>query len=169
MPSTRQGNREGDNPELTPYGQAMERGHPYIRLKLEVPDAIELGAFVGAFTAIASEYDRFVRAENNNRPSDATLYVSEVRKGSIIADLLPDAGMFSDLAVFAGQAVDLEEFLAWLLADACQPPFPAAACLVAQAFAMNGLILRVPDMAPPPVALETYEADDVVVPFRRAI
>ena len=40
---------------------------------------------------------------------------------------------------------------------------------MAQAFAMNGLILRVPDMAPPPVALETYEADDVVVPFRRAI
>ena len=77
------------------------------------------------------------------------------------------------VAIFAAaQGEDyarMEAHLAWLLADACQPPFPAAACLVAQAFAMNGLILRVPDMAPPPVAMEAYEADDVVVPFRRAI
>jgi hypothetical protein len=77
------------------------------------------------------------------------------------------------VAIFAAaQAEDyarLEAHLAWLLADACQPPFPAAACLVAQAFAMNGLILRVPDMAPPPVGMETYKATDVVVPFRRAI
>lgn len=77
------------------------------------------------------------------------------------------------VAIFAAaQAEDyarLEAHLAWLLADACQPPFPAAACLVAQAFAMNGLILRVPDIAPPPVAIETYEATDVVVPFRRAV
>lgn len=77
------------------------------------------------------------------------------------------------VAIFAAaQAEDyprLEAHLAWLLADACQPPFPAAACLVAQAFNLNGLILRVPDMAQPPVAMEAYEADDVVVPFRRAI
>lgn len=33
---------------------------------------------------------------------------------------------------------------------------------------MNGLILRVP--APPPAATQAYEeADDVVVPFRRAV
>lgn len=77
------------------------------------------------------------------------------------------------VAIFAAAQVEdygrLEAHLAWLLADACQPPFPAAACLLAQAFAMNGLILRVPDMAPPPVAMEAYEADGVVVPFRRAI
>ena len=77
------------------------------------------------------------------------------------------------VAIFAAAQMEdytrLEAHLAWLLADACQPPFPAAACLVAQAFAMNGLILRVPDMAPPPVAMEPYEADDVVAPFRRAI
>lgn len=77
------------------------------------------------------------------------------------------------VAIFAAAQMEdyarLEAHLAWLLADACQPPFPAAACLVAQAFAMNGLILRVPDMAPPPIVTESYEADDVVIPFRRAI
>ncbi|MES2343854.1 MAG: hypothetical protein V4597_19465 [Pseudomonadota bacterium] len=72
------------------------------------------------------------------------------------------------LALFAAaQAEDyprLEAHLAWLLADPPRPPFAAAACLVAQAFSFNGLVLRVPDMAPGPEARETSE---VVVPFRR--
>lgn len=74
------------------------------------------------------------------------------------------------LALFASaQAEDyarLEAHLAWLLADAPRAPFPAAACLVAQAFAMNGLVLRLPttEAAPAP-RCETE--DGVVTPFRR--
>lgn len=52
------------------------------------------------------------------------------------------------LAVFAASQeedyVRMEAHLAWLLAGPPRPPFPAAACLVAQAFAMNDLVLRSP-------------------------
>lgn len=73
------------------------------------------------------------------------------------------------LALFAAaQAEDygrMEAHLAWLLADAPRPPFGAAACLVAQAFGMNDLTLRVPDdgevEAPPSPQYE----DGVIVPF----
>ena len=83
----------------------------------------------------------------------------------------------SVLALFASaQAEDyarLEAHLAWLLADTPRAPFPAAACLVAQALAMNGLMLRLPTveaahMSAAPQADD--EADDqagVVTPFRR--
>lgn len=58
------------------------------------------------------------------------------------------------LAVFAAaQAEDyarMEAHLVWLLGQSVQPPFGAAACLVAQAMAMNGLVLRLPPMAVAP-------------------
>lgn len=77
------------------------------------------------------------------------------------------------LAVFAAaQAEDylrLEAHLAWLLADTPRRPFAAAACLTAQALAMNGYILRLPAMEPGPApGLEdTGDGDGVVTPFRR--
>ncbi len=79
----------------------------------------------------------------------------------------------SVLAVFAAaQAEDyarLDAHLAWLLADAPRSPFPAAACLVAQALSMNGYLLRLPtiEAARPPEA-ETSETDNVLAFRRRA-
>lgn len=79
----------------------------------------------------------------------------------------------SVLAVFASaQAEDycrMESHLAWLLADAPRAPFPAAACLVAQALAMNGLVLRLPtvEAAHVPAAAQLDARDGVVTPFRR--
>jgi hypothetical protein len=76
------------------------------------------------------------------------------------------------LAVFAAAQeedyVRMEAHLAWLLADTPHAPFPAAACLVAQAFAMNDLALRAPP-ATEPAWLPDREAtaDRVVVPFQR--
>lgn len=67
----------------------MERGQPYIRVRLDVDQPIELSEFVGAFTAVAAEYDRFVRGAAPDRNPDATLFVKEVRAGSIEADLVP--------------------------------------------------------------------------------
>lgn len=75
----------------------------------------------------------------------------------------------SVLAVFASAQDEdyprLEAHLAWLLADAPRAPFPAAACLVAQALSMNGLVLRLPTVEAVPV--EAAEPGDVVVPFPR--
>lgn len=58
-------------------------------MKLDTDDPIELRDFVGAFTAVASEYDRFIRTEKPDADPNATLFVREVRAGSIEADLMP--------------------------------------------------------------------------------
>lgn len=78
-----------DNPEWRTYAAAMARGQPFIEMRLEVPGAIELGDFVGAFTSLASAYDRFVEREAPKLAKDATLYVQEVHQGSIVALLVP--------------------------------------------------------------------------------
>lgn len=77
-----------DNFEARTYGAAMETGQPFIRLKLDIDQPIELGEFVGAFTALASEYDRYVRASQPGERPDASLFVKEVRAGCIEADLI---------------------------------------------------------------------------------
>ncbi|WP_304219437.1 hypothetical protein [Phenylobacterium aquaticum] len=73
------------------------------------------------------------------------------------------------LALFgAAQAEDyarMEAHLAWLLADAPRPPFGAAACLVAQAFGMNDLTLRVPAWVEAEADPSLAFGDGVVIPF----
>jgi hypothetical protein len=79
------------------------------------------------------------------------------------------------LAVFgAAQMEDyarMEAHLAWLVG--AEPPhvFGAVACLIADTFGLNGLVLRVPEIAPAPEAWPAPEAaaSEVVVPFRPKI
>jgi hypothetical protein len=78
-----------DNLDGRSYGAFMEMGAPYIRLKLDTSEPIELGEFVGAFTAVAAEYDRFIREERPETDPAATLFVKEVRAGCIEAQLIP--------------------------------------------------------------------------------
>ena len=67
----------------------MEQGGAFIRLRLSVRDQpIELTEFVSAFTALAAEYERFKRDTHPELQSEATLYVKDIRKGSIEADII---------------------------------------------------------------------------------
>ena len=59
-----------------------------LTLKIENSQPIELNDFVGSFTSLAREYRKSV-AGDVNFEDDAKIYVKEVRKGSIIADLVP--------------------------------------------------------------------------------
>ena len=78
-----------DNGTWPTYSELMDHGGPFIRLTLATDQPIELSEFVGAFTALAAEYDRYVRGAVPELGPEATLYVREVRAGSIIADLVP--------------------------------------------------------------------------------
>ena len=93
--------------------------------------------------------------------------------GSLVRTLISRLGYGARmlLALFAAaQAEDyarLDAHLAWLLADAPRAPFPAAACLVAQALSMSGYVLRLPtiEAARPPEAAD--DGTDNVLAFRR--
>jgi len=77
-------------------------------MTLDVPGAIEVGDFVSAFTSLASEYDRYVNSEIPGAGKDATMYVREVRQGSIVAILAP---FLPNVADAMNQAVGVHEFV----------------------------------------------------------
>ncbi len=64
-------------------------GTPFIRLKLNTCEPMDLAEFVGAFTAISSQFEQYVRTGQVDADPDATLYVYDVRDGCIVADLVP--------------------------------------------------------------------------------
>ena len=60
----------------------------HIVLTLDTERPIEIDDFVAAFTSIAGQYRKFVRANYPDIMSETDIYVSEVRPGSIVADLI---------------------------------------------------------------------------------
>ncbi|MBR1174883.1 hypothetical protein JQ617_13015 [Bradyrhizobium sp. KB893862 SZCCT0404] len=62
---------------------------PHIILNIQTQRPIQLDDFVSAFSSIASQYERFVRAQYPELSGDAKIFVREVRAGSIEADLIP--------------------------------------------------------------------------------
>lgn len=99
-----------DSPRLSAYAAAMAGGEPYIQLKLEVDQPLELGDFVSAFTALGSEYDRYIKNREGG-DAHATLYVQEIRQGSIIADLIPVLASIPNLADTMGRVLAVEDFV----------------------------------------------------------
>jgi len=79
-----------------------------LTLTLDNSEPIELGAFVNAFTALASDYKNGLEAKGID--GEANIYITEVRSGSIVADMLPLVGSaFPAIAasvVQIGQAID---------------------------------------------------------------
>ncbi|WP_245451284.1 hypothetical protein [Georhizobium profundi] len=57
-------------------------------MKLDTAEPVELADFVGAFTSIANEFERFVKDEYPGAKADPRIYVREVRSGCIEADLI---------------------------------------------------------------------------------
>jgi hypothetical protein len=100
-----------DNYGNLSYSQIMGGNPAHITLRLETKEPIEIGAFVGAFTSLAAEYDRFIKETNPNLKGDAQMFVKEVRKGSIEADLLPLLLAVGPLITEMDKAIIVEEFV----------------------------------------------------------
>lgn len=76
----------GDRP---PNVELMEGHEPHIIMRLKTRDPIEIGDFVSAFTALGNEYERFIRDNRPDLAPEASIFVREVREGSIEAELIP--------------------------------------------------------------------------------
>lgn len=99
----------------------MGERHSYIRLTLNTRKPIEMGEFVGAFTAIADEYEAFVRATRPDIDPEATLFVEHVREGSIEAILVPMAIGALPLIENANVLADFVRNYGFLLRGYTQP------------------------------------------------
>ena len=96
------------NGELCFYAQRMEGVTGAIEVVIDVEEPIELGDFVTAFTAVANQYQRYMRQAHPDLKDDATAFVREVRSGSIIAELIPQA---ASLIGLMDQAMIVEQFI----------------------------------------------------------
>lgn len=83
----------------------------HIILKLDTKNPIELGDFVGAFTSLANEFDRFIKAEHPDLASDAQIYVREVNAGCIEADLIPWLAVAAPLIAEMDKVLIVEDFI----------------------------------------------------------
>jgi hypothetical protein len=89
----------------------MNGGEPHIILRLETTQPVELGAFVGAFTSLGDEYERFIKATNPELAGEPVMLVREVRPGSIVADLLPWIAVAAPFIDAMDKILVVEEFV----------------------------------------------------------
>jgi hypothetical protein len=89
----------------------MVAGKPHIVLTLDTKEPIELGAFVGAFTSLGNEYDRFIKQTEPDLAGEADLFVSKVRSGSIVVDLVPWLSMVAPFIDDTEKALIIEKFV----------------------------------------------------------
>jgi len=65
----------------------MDETRPFITIKLDLNDPIELDDFASFFGAISSQFERYIKQQSPDADNEAKFFVKEVRSGSIIADL----------------------------------------------------------------------------------
>jgi hypothetical protein len=67
----------------------MSEQPPHLILTIETKDPIEIGDFVGQFTALSSQYEKYIRAHYPDVADQAEIFVTQVKEGSIVAHLVP--------------------------------------------------------------------------------
>ena len=89
----------------------MADAEAILTLRIETKHPIELDSFVGAFTSLAAEYRREMRAQFPDIDSDARIYVKEIRKGSYVADLIPYVAAVAPFIAAMDHALIVERFV----------------------------------------------------------
>lgn len=84
------------------------RHFAHIEVVLDAHEPIELGDFVRAFTSVGNQYGKYLKRSHPDLEDDAQVFVSEVRQGSIIANLVPS---LASLIAVLDQALILEQFV----------------------------------------------------------
>lgn len=67
----------------------MAGEQPYYILKIETRDPPELQDFVASLTGIGNQFDRYIQEHHPDLSGTARFYVQEVRKGSLVIEILP--------------------------------------------------------------------------------
>jgi hypothetical protein len=101
-----------DNLSRKSYAAFMAGEQPYIRLYIEFEQPIGIADFVGAFSGLSDQYDKYMRANHPDIAPDADLYIKEVRNGSFEADLLPWLAVsYPAMLNVMSNAVTVEDFV----------------------------------------------------------
>jgi hypothetical protein len=71
------------------YAELMTEGTSFVELRLDLEKPADLVDLVGAFSAVASQFEHYIRREHPNLKGDARLFVKDIRHGSIVVELIP--------------------------------------------------------------------------------
>ena len=83
-----------------------------LTLYLDTEQPIELSDFLGAFTSVGNQLERYARSTYDGAKVETTTYVKEVRHGSVEADLTTTIIVAYGVAVTSlDQALILEDFV----------------------------------------------------------
>jgi hypothetical protein len=69
----------------------MAASPAHIVVTIDTKEPVELSEFISAFTSLASQYSQYIKETHPIVKDEASVYVREIRAGSIIADLIPFA------------------------------------------------------------------------------
>src|SRR3546814_8340461 len=67
----------------------MEGANSYLTVTLDLSDPVEIGDFAALFSGMGAQFERYLAEQHPDLKGQAHMFVKEVRKGSIIADLIP--------------------------------------------------------------------------------
>lgn len=74
---------------ISSLGSRMVGRAPHIVVRIETKAPIEVDDFAAIYTALGSQYRRFIQEYYPDVGDDASIYVEKVRKGSILVELAP--------------------------------------------------------------------------------
>ncbi|MCW3780274.1 hypothetical protein OM960_01565 [Defluviimonas sp. CAU 1641] len=72
-----------------PYARLMSEEGIAIVFNLDLSEPVEISDFVSAFSGLGSQFERHLRTARPDLEGEVKIYVKEVRKGSIEAELIP--------------------------------------------------------------------------------
>lgn len=73
----------------TSYSQAVADARGHLTLTLDLSEPIEVEEFARLFAGLGGMFDDYLREEQSTAKGQVRLYIKEVRKGSIVADIVP--------------------------------------------------------------------------------
>ncbi|MGI9364515.1 MAG: hypothetical protein ACR2O8_04980 [Rhizobiaceae bacterium] len=91
------------------YSGFMREEKAHLTLKIDTEQPVELRDFVGSFTSLANEFERFIKASYPDAKSNPKMFVREVRYGCIEADMI--AGFAAVAMTQMDQILILEDFV----------------------------------------------------------
>lgn len=95
------------------YYELMGESKAHLTLTLDTDEPIELANFVGAFTSLANEFERFIDAKYpQDAKADTRIFIKDVRHGSVVADIISYIPVVAPIAITQmDQILVLEDFV----------------------------------------------------------
>lgn len=75
----------------------MEPTEPVITIRLELADPVNIQDFASHFSGIGSEFEAYINEKRPDLRGEASMFVREVRKGSIVADIVAGGGALIEM------------------------------------------------------------------------